>query len=104
MYTKKDCCLYKGFQFGAKKNKLRNTNLETQADRLVGFCIANGWIVDSVVKEVGSGLNDERKNLTKILKDPSVKRIVVLCSKRRIQKIKEILLEDENNNAESQPS
>jgi predicted site-specific integrase-resolvase len=55
----------------------RKTNLETQADRLVGFCIANGWVVDSVVKEVGSGLNDERKNLTRILKDPSVKRVVV---------------------------
>ena len=41
------------------------------------FCTSNGWIVDSVVKEVGSGLNDERKKLLSIFKDPQVKRIVV---------------------------
>lgn len=39
--------------------------------------MANGWVVDDVVKEVGSGLNDNRKQLVKLLKDPAVKRIVV---------------------------
>lgn len=55
----------------------RNTNLATQAERMQQFCIGNGWAVDSVVKEVGSGLNDERPKLLTLLKDPSVKRIVV---------------------------
>lgn len=55
----------------------RNTNLQTQAERMEQFCIANGWVVDGVVKEVGSGLNDSRKKLLSILKDPTVKRIVV---------------------------
>ena len=41
----------------------RKTNLETQAERLTQFAIANGWVVDKVIKEVGSGLNDERKKL-----------------------------------------
>lgn len=58
-------------------NEQRQTNLITQADRLVDFCLANGWIVDDIVKEVGSGLNDTRKQLNKLLKDPTVKRIVV---------------------------
>ena len=58
-------------------NEQRKTNLETQAERMQNFCSANGWIVDSVVKEVGSGLNDERKKLLSIFKDPQVKRIVV---------------------------
>jgi predicted site-specific integrase-resolvase len=58
-------------------NEQRKTNLETQAERMVNFCLANGWIVDQVIKEVGSGLNDERKKLMAILKDNSVKRIVV---------------------------
>lgn len=58
-------------------NEQRQTNLVTQAERLVDFCMANGWVVDDVVKEVGSGLNDNRKQLVKLLKDPSVKRIVV---------------------------
>ena len=58
-------------------NEQRQTNLITQADRLVDFCLANGWAVDDIVKEVGSGLNDTRKQLNKLLKDPTVKRIVV---------------------------
>lgn len=58
-------------------NEQRQTNLVTQAERLVDFCMANGWVIDDVVKEVGSGLNDNRKQLVKMLKDPTVKRIVV---------------------------
>lgn len=58
-------------------NEQRKTNLETQAKRMQNFCTSNGWVVDSVVKEVGSGLNDERKNLLSIFRDPLVKRIVV---------------------------
>lgn len=58
-------------------NEQRKTNLETQAERMQNFCSANGWVVDRVVKEVGSGLNDERKKLLSIFKDPHVKRIVV---------------------------
>jgi predicted site-specific integrase-resolvase len=58
-------------------NEQRKTNLETQSQRMVDFCLANGWIVDRVVKEVGSGLNDERKQLVALLKDPTVARIVV---------------------------
>lgn len=58
-------------------NEQRQTNLVTQAERLVDFCMAKGWVIDDVVKEVGSGLNDDRKQLVKILKDPTVKRIVV---------------------------
>ena len=58
-------------------NEQRKTNLETQANRMVDFCIANGWQVSRVVKEVGSGLNDDRNKLISILKDEKVERIVV---------------------------
>lgn len=58
-------------------NAQRKTNLETQAERMQNFCTSNGWTVDRVVKEVGSGLNDERKKLISIFKDPHVKRVVV---------------------------
>ncbi len=53
------------------------SNLETQADRLVQYCTANGWTVDEVVKECASGLNDERPKLTKILKERKVTRLVI---------------------------
>ena len=56
----------------------RKTNLETQAERLTQFAIANGWVVDKVIKEVGSGLNDERKKLTDLLRsDIKIDRIIV---------------------------
>lgn len=53
------------------------SNLETQANRLVQYCTANGWTVDEVVKECASGLNDERPKLTKILKERKVTRLVI---------------------------
>ena len=43
-------------------NEQRQTNLVTQAERLVDFCMAKGCVIDDVVKEVGSGLNDNRNN------------------------------------------
>lgn len=52
-------------------------NLESQVKRVTDFCIANGWIVKEIVKEVGSGLNDERKKLLKILTNPKVTRLVI---------------------------
>jgi putative resolvase len=52
-------------------------NLNSQADRLLQFCCAKGWTVREDVREVGSGLNDSRKKLLKILSDGSATRLVV---------------------------
>lgn len=52
-------------------------NLESQAKRLVSYCNARGYKVMKVVKEVGSGLNDSRPKLEKILLDKSIDIIVV---------------------------
>ena len=53
------------------------SNLDSQTDRLVSYCMARGYKISKVVKEVGSGLNDERPKLDSLLKDRSVKIIVV---------------------------
>jgi len=53
------------------------SNLDSQAERLQNFCITNGWIVNEVVKECASGLNDERPKLTKIFKERKATRLVV---------------------------
>lgn len=56
----------------------RKTTLETQAERLTQFAIANGWVVDRVIKEVGSGLNDERPKLTQLLmSEVPIDRVIV---------------------------
>lgn len=52
-------------------------NLEAQARRLTDFCSANGWVVKEVVKEIGSGLNDSRKKLLRLLDEGTATKIVV---------------------------
>lgn len=52
-------------------------NLDTQAERLVSYCNAKGYKVKKVVKEIGSGLNDSRPKLEKLLLDKGVDIIVV---------------------------
>jgi predicted site-specific integrase-resolvase len=52
-------------------------NLEGQAERVLSYCAARGWKVKSVVKEIGSGLNDQRPKLLRLLSDPEIGLIVV---------------------------
>ncbi len=52
-------------------------NLDRQAQRLSEYCIAKGWQVSLVVKEIASGVNDNRPKLIDILKDDSITVIVV---------------------------
>jgi putative resolvase len=52
-------------------------NLNAQADRLVGYCAAKGYQVHTVVKEVGSGVNDSRPKFLKLLADPTITHIIV---------------------------
>ena len=67
----------KTFIYARVSSAENKKNLEAQAERLEQFCCAKGWVVDKVVKEIGSGLNDNRKQLEKILVDRTVTRIVV---------------------------
>lgn len=52
-------------------------NLESQAKRLEQFCLAKGWIINEIVKECASGLNDNRPKLIKILSERKATRLVV---------------------------
>lgn len=51
--------------------------LEKQKDRLITYCAAKGYPVSVIVTEIGSGLNDKRPKLEKILLDQSITKIVV---------------------------
>jgi len=53
------------------------SNLLSQSKRVQDFCAAKGWQVGMVVEECGSGLNDSRKKLEKLLNNRKVSRIVV---------------------------
>jgi predicted site-specific integrase-resolvase len=52
-------------------------SLDSQAERLVAYCVAKGYQVARVVKEVGSGVNDARPKLLALLEDQSIGLIVV---------------------------
>lgn len=43
-------------------------NLDSQALRVERYCIAKGYRIVGIVKEVGSGVNDNRKKLVKMFK------------------------------------
>ena len=53
------------------------SNLDSQADRLVQYCAAKGYLVSKVVKEIGSGVNDARPKFLALLEDASITHIVV---------------------------
>ena len=50
-------CIYA--RVSSSENK---DNLERQKERLVSYCNAKGYKVSKIITEIGSGLNDERKN------------------------------------------
>ena len=62
----------------AAENK---ANLEGQAKRLQDYCAAKGDQVSAVVKEIGSGVNDTRSKLLKLLTDP-IRTLIAACAPR----------------------
>ena len=52
-------------------------HLDTQAERLITWCNAQGWSVGKVVKECGSGINDQRPKFLVLLANRDMHRIVV---------------------------
>lgn len=52
-------------------------NLETQKQRLLDYCAAKGYKVSRMVSEVGSGINDGRKQWLQLLQNKSITLIVV---------------------------
>lgn len=55
----------------------KGDQLDAQATRVSQWCVANGMKVVRVAKEKGSGLNDNRRVLTSVLKDDSWSVLVV---------------------------
>lgn len=52
-------------------------NLERQSERLSSYAIAKGYTIQHIVKEIGSGLNDNRKKLEKLLKQNDYQFLIV---------------------------
>ena len=61
--------------------------LDTQVERLLSYCNAKGWKVDKVVTEMGSGINDRRPKLEKLLSDPGQFTHIVVEHKDRLTRM-----------------
>ncbi len=48
-----------------------------QVRRLERFAKSQGWKDDEIVAEIGSGLNGKRKKRLRVLRDPSIRHIIV---------------------------
>lgn len=57
--------------------KKQEASLAHQKLRLLEWCSKNGHKVDKIVEEIGSGLNDNRPKLRKLIQDKSIGLIVV---------------------------
>ncbi|PHJ58560.1 resolvase [Nostoc linckia z1] len=62
------------------------SNLDSQAERLVRYCEAKGYQIKKIVKEVGSGVNDNRKKLVALLNEDDY-RIIVVEHKDRLTRV-----------------
>ena len=70
----------------ARTSSSQNKKLiENQIERLKDYAAAKGYKVKKIVKEFGSGLNDERKQLTKILTEDKFDKIIVENKDRLIR-------------------
>jgi predicted site-specific integrase-resolvase len=64
------------------------TNLESQKKRLLDYAAARGYQVSKVITEVGSGINDTRKQWLSLLQDRSI-RLIGVEQKERFTKTTE---------------
>ena len=55
----------------------RKGDLQRQADRLKAFALGMGVEKPEVVTETGSGMNDKRRKLNRLLSDPTVGTLIV---------------------------
>lgn len=62
--TSKEIVIYARVSSNKQKD-----DLERQAERLQNYAVSNGYIVRKVIKEIGSGLNDNRQKLIKLLQE-----------------------------------
>jgi len=60
------------------------TNLDSQADRLCQYATAKGYTIVKVIKEVGSGVNDSRKQLQSVLSSDDDWAILLVEHKDRL--------------------
>lgn len=78
-------CIYA--RVSSSENK---DNLTKQAERLKQYAVARGYQIYKIVEEIGSGVNDNRKRLIKLLVDKSYCLLIVEHKDKTEKIIKEL--------------
>jgi len=52
-------------------------NLKTQKERLVAYCEAKGYHIYKIIEEFGSGINDKRSKLEKLILEQDYTKIII---------------------------
>ncbi|MCC5616236.1 IS607 family transposase [Nostoc sp. CHAB 5836] len=85
--VKLDNPITKGVVIYARVSSSENkSNLDSQAERLESYCIAKGYQIIRIVKEVGSGVNDNRRKLIDLL-NKSDYSLIVCEHKDRLSRV-----------------
>ena len=86
----------KVFIYGRVSSSRQKEDLERQLQGLKDYALENDWKISQVYKDIGSGLNDQRKGLVKLINDlPKKQPKYVLCTyKDRIARFGTNLLEE----------
>jgi len=77
----KRCAIY-----ARVSNNEAKDNLERQLSRLTDFSISNGYEINYSIKEIGSGLNDNRPKLLKLLTEPDWD-VLIIENKDRLTRV-----------------
>ncbi|NCC70891.1 IS607 family transposase, partial [bacterium] len=79
------------------------SNLDSQSERLISYCMAKGYKIHKIIKEIGSGINDNRQKLINLLAKDDFTKIVVE-HKDRLTRVGfnyiKVLLENKNKHIE----
>lgn len=85
--VKVDRPISKGVAIYARVSSSENkSNLDSQVERLETYCIAKGYQIVRIVKEVGSGVNDNRRKLIDLLNKDDYS-IIVCEHKDRLSRV-----------------
>lgn len=52
-------------------------NLKTQKERLIAYCEAKGYSIHKIIEEFGSGINDKRPKLEKLILEGDFSKIII---------------------------
>lgn len=76
-HKSKDCLIYARV---STKKQQESGNLDRQANRLMEYAVSNKFHISNIYKEVASGINENRKELMKLLEDvknPDVNYLII---------------------------